>query len=150
MEKNKLYQRLFDQLGNLLGKTGDMDARMATVCAVLHHKLGNVLWTGFYSLKNGELLVRTYQGPLACQVLEKDKGVCWAAINRKQTVVVPDVHHFEGHIACDPRSLSEIVIPVVDKGGNIIGVLDIDSTKPGRFDRTDAAWLEKITGLLHL
>jgi len=150
MNKNKLYQRIYLQLQELLGKTQDIDARMATVSAVLHHKLGMVLWTGFYSLKNGELLVKTYQGPLACQILKKNTGVCWSAVNTQKTVIVPDVHQFKGHIACDPRAKSEIVVPVRDKKGIIIGVLDIDSKVLDRFDKTDAIELEKITGLLFL
>jgi L-methionine (R)-S-oxide reductase len=148
MNKTKLYQRIYLQLNELLLKTGDIDARMATISAVLHHKLGKVLWTGFYSLKNGELLVKTYQGPLACQVLKKNTGVCWTAVNKQKTIIVPDVHQFEGHIACDPHAKSEIVVPVRDKNGIIIGVLDIDSKVLDRFDKTDAIGLEKITGLL--
>ncbi len=150
MNKKKLYQRIYHQLFELLQKTVDIDARMATVSAVLHHKLGMVLWTGFYSLKQGELLVKTYQGPLACQALKKNTGVCWTAVNKKKSIIVPDVHQFEGHIACDPRAKSEIVVPVRDKNKGIIGVLDIDSKVLNRFDETDAAELEKIIGLLFL
>jgi L-methionine (R)-S-oxide reductase len=150
MNRNKLYQRIYLQLAELIVKTGDLDARMATISAVLHHKLGMVLWTGFYSLKNGELLVKTYQGPLACQVLKKNTGVCWTAVNKQKTIIVPDVHQFKGHIACDPRAKSEIVVPVRDKNGTIIGVLDIDSKVLDRFDNTDAIGLEKIAGLLFL
>ena len=123
---------------------------MATISAVLHHKLGKTLWTGFYSLKDGELIVKTYQGPLACQVLKKNTGVCWTAVNKQKTIIVSDVHKFEGHIACDPRSKSEIVVPVRDKNGTIIGVLDIDGKVLDRFDNTDATELERITGLLFI
>jgi L-methionine (R)-S-oxide reductase len=150
MNKEKLYQRIYHQLEELLQRTDDIDARMATISTVLHFKLGMVLWTGFYSLKNGELLVKTYQGPLACQVLKKNTGVCWTAVNKQKTIIVPDVRQFEGHIACDPRSKSEIVVPVRDKNNLIIGVLDIDSKVLGRFDETDATELEKIIGLLLL
>ena len=148
MNKEKQYQRIYKQLEELLRKTSDTDARMATISTVLHYKLGMVLWTGFYTLKNGEMIVKTYQGPLACQVLEKDKGVCWAGINQGKTIVVPDVHLFAGHIACDSRSRSEIVVPVKDKQGKIIGVLDIDSTSLNSFDEIDARNLEKIVALL--
>jgi L-methionine (R)-S-oxide reductase len=96
------------------------------------------------------LIVKMYQGPLACQVLKKNTGVCWTAINKQKTIVVPDVHHFEGHIACDPRAKSEIVVPVHDRNGIIIGVLDIDGKVIDRFDTTDAVELEKITGLLFI
>jgi GAF domain-containing protein len=150
MDRNKLYERIYIQLEGLLRKTKDLDARMATISAVLHHKLGKVLWTGFYTLKNGELLVKTYQGPLACQVLKINTGVCWTAINEQKTMIVPDVHKFKDHIACDPRSKSEIVVPVRNKKGVIIGVLDLDGKVPDRFDNTDAAGLEKITGLLFI
>jgi len=148
MNKEKQYQRIYRQLEELFRVTGDIDARMATVSTVLHYKLGMVLWTGFYTLKNGELLVKTYQGPLACQVLKKNTGVCWTAINEHKTIVVPDVHQFKGHIACDPRSKSEIVVPVRDKDDRISGVLDIDSKIYNRFDDTDAKELEKIIRLL--
>ena len=148
MQKEKQYQRIYRQLEELLRVTGDIDARMATVSTVLHYKLGMVLWTGFYTLKNGELLVKTYQGPLACQVLKKNTGVCWTAINEQKTIVVPDVHQFKGHIACDPRSKSEIVVPVRDNDNRITGVLDIDSKVLNRFDDTDAKELEKIIRLL--
>ena len=149
MNKNKLYEHLYMQLGELLKKTGDLDSQTATISAVLHHKLGRVLWTGFYFLKEGELLVKTYQGPLACQVLKKNTGVCWTAILQGKTIIVPDVHKFDGHIACDPSSKSEIVVPVRDKTGLITGVLDIDSKVLDRFDEVDAAWLEKIVALLY-
>ena len=147
-KKKGRYLRIHQQLEELLKKTADRDARMATIVAVLHHKMNYFFWTGFYLLTNGELIVKTYQGPLACQVLEKDKGVCWAGINQEKTIVVPDVHRFAGHIACDSRSRSEIVVPVKDKQGKIIGVLDIDSTSLNSFDEIDARNLEKIVALL--
>lgn len=152
MEKHKKegrYQRIFKQLESLLVKSSDIHARMATVIAVLHHKLDYYFWTGFYVLGNdGELVVRSYQGPVACQVLEKDKGVCWAGINRKETIIVADVHQFPGHIACDSRSRSEIVVPFRNRQGEIVGVLDVDSKNPGAFDEMDAFWLEKILKLI--
>jgi len=130
-------------------KTRDQDARMATIVAVLHHKMESFFWTGFYLLRDGELIVKTYQGPLACQVLPNHTGVCWAGIDQKKTIVVPDVHKFPGHIACDSRSNSEIVVPVLNKNGAIIGVLDVDSEAYHTFDETDATWLEKIVNLIH-
>ncbi len=104
-------------------------------------------WTGFYLLDKGELIVGPYQGSLACIKLRKDTGVCWAGINKGETVVVPDVHMFPGHIACDSRSNSEIVVPLRDKNGNIIGVLDVDSKEHGSFDDVDAEWLQKILNI---
>jgi L-methionine (R)-S-oxide reductase len=91
--------------------------------------------------------VGPYQGPVACQELEKDKGVCWAGVNGGKTVVVPDVHKFPGHIACDPRSRSEIVVPLI-REGKVIGVLDVDSRELHSFDAVDAGELERIVGLL--
>lgn len=147
--KLRRYERIREQLAGLLIKTPDKDARMATIVAVLHHKFNYFFWTGFYFLKEGELLVKSYQGPLACQILEKNKGVCWASVNQQQTVVVPDVHKFPGHIACDSRSNSEIVVPVKDKNGSILGVLDVDSTEFNSFDEVDAENLEQIVNMIY-
>ena len=152
MDSNKKegrYQRLYDQLEELVKKSNDQQARMATIVAVLHHKMEYFFWTGFYLLKEDELTVNIYQGPVACQILEKNKGVCWAGINRRETVIVEDVHTFPGHIACDSRSQSEIVIPFLDKDGNIIGVLDVDSKDKNSFDNTDGYWLERILKLVY-
>jgi GAF domain-containing protein len=125
-----------------------MISRMATVAAVLHHKMDRFFWTGFYLLNDGKLLVGPYQGPVACQVLAKDTGVCWSGINKEKTIIVPDVEQFPGHIACDSRSRSEIVVPVRNKHGQIIAVLDVDSKHLDQFDKTDAAGLERIVGLI--
>ena len=152
MDSNKKegrYQRLYDQLEELVKKSNDQQARMATIVAVLHHKMEYFFWTGFYLLKEDELTVNIYQGPVACQILEKNKGVCWAGINKRETVIVDDVHTFPGHIACDSRSQSEIVIPFLDKDGNIIGVLDVDSKDKNSFDNTDGYWLERILKLVY-
>ncbi len=149
VNKEARYKRLYEQLQALMSKTSDPDARMATIVAVLHHKMDYFFWTGFYFLVDGELTVRTYQGPLACQVLTPHAGVCWAGIDRQETIVVPDVHKFPGHIACDSRSRSEIVVPVRDLSGNITGVLDIDSKLPASFDDTDALWLGEIVKLIY-
>ncbi|MGI6395137.1 MAG: GAF domain-containing protein [bacterium] len=150
--RNKLfekYERISNQLTELFEKTDDLDARLATVCALLKYKFEKNFWVGFYFLKNGELTVKCYQGPLACQVLKKDKGVCWAAINSGKSLIVPDVSKFVGHIACDSRSKSEIVIPVKDKSGTIIGVLDVDSDKLDSYSSEDLKGLEKIVGQLN-
>jgi GAF domain-containing protein len=142
------YQRILTQLEDLLQKTDFLYARMATVNALLYNKMDNFFWVGFYLLVNGELTVGPYQGSLACQVLKKDSGVCWAAINEQKTIIVPDVHQFPGHIACDSRSRSEIVVPLRNSRNEIIGCLDVDSNKFAAFDETDAFYLEKITLLL--
>jgi len=149
-EKKKAgrYGRIYKQLSELVLKSNSSTARMATIIAVLHHKMDYYFWTGFYMLDNGKMTVNMYQGPVACQILEKDKGVCWAAFNKKNTVLVEDVHTFPGHIACDSRSNSEIVVPYKNKSGEIIGVLDIDSKEPAAFTKVDVEWLEKILGLV--
>jgi GAF domain-containing protein len=121
---------------------------MATITAVLHHKMDYFYWTGFYLLDDGELIVGPYQGSLACIKLKKNAGVCWAGINTGKTVVVPDVHLFPGHIACDSRSNSEIVVPVRNIKGVIIGVLDVDSKEYNSFDEVDAEWLERFVQLI--
>jgi L-methionine (R)-S-oxide reductase len=149
LKKSERYDRLYEQLSGLMKKTPDPDARMATIVAVLHHKMEYFFWTGFYLLKDGELTVQTYQGPLACQVLEKNTGVCWAGFNSGKTVVVPDVHKFPGHIACDSRSNSEIVVPVAGPDGRVLGVLDADSESFGSFDQVDAENLERIVRLIY-
>ncbi len=146
--KKGRYERLYKQLEDLLAKRGNPLSRMATIVAVLHHKMEHFFWTGFYLLDGEQLIVGPYQGPVACQLLEKDKGVCWAGIHREESIVVPDVHRFPGHIACDPRSKSEIVVPVRDAEGKIIGVLDVDSNKVDAFDGEDLVGLERIVSLL--
>jgi GAF domain-containing protein len=143
-QKEGRYKRIFDQLNDLLKDKPNAIARMATIVAVLHNKFDYYFWTGFYLLDEGELIVGPYQGSLACIKLKKNTGVCWAGINLGETVIVADVHDFPGHIACDSRSNSEIVVPLKDKTGNIIGVLDVDSKELGSFDEVDAEWLEKI------
>jgi len=142
------YERIYAQLKDLIeDKSPNLVAAMATVCAVLHHKMSHHFWTGFYFAANvDELHVGPYQGPVACQVL-RDRGVCLHCARTRQPVVVPDVEQFPGHIACDSRSKSEIALPVI-KGGQVIAVLDIDSDKPAQFDEDDVAPLTKILSLL--
>lgn len=148
-KKEGRYLRLYNQLNELVKKSESASPRMATIIAVLHHKMDYFFWTGFYLIENGEMTVNMYQGPVACQVLEKDKGVCWAAFNKKETVMVEDVHQFPGHIACDSRSSSEIVVPLKNRKGEIIGVLDVDSKEKAAFNGVDAKWLEKILELIY-
>jgi GAF domain-containing protein len=148
MSKEKKYIRIKKQIEGLVKDIDNPLSVMATINAILHHKMPGFFWTGFYLLKNGELLVGPYQGTLACIRLKKDTGVCWAGINRRETVVVPDVDKFEGHIACSSLSKSEIVVPVFDKEDNVIGVLDVDSKQPGNFDETDRKYLEEIVRLI--
>ena len=143
------YGRIYKQLAELTSKPGDPLSRMATICAVLHHKMDHYFWTGFYLLNENRLLVGPYQGPVACQELEKDRGVCWAAVNSAAPVVVPDVHAFPGHIACDARSRSEITVPVMDGRKAIRAVFDVDSEQPGAFTDTDSHYLQMIMTLVY-
>jgi L-methionine (R)-S-oxide reductase len=152
MEPNKKegrYARIYDQIALLMKKSNNREARMATVVAILSHKMDYFFWAGFYMLVDGELTVQVYQGPVACQVLEKNRGVCWTSVNLKETIVVEDVHQFPGHIACDSRSKSEIVVPFKNNEGEIIGVLDVDSKEIASFNKMDAEWLERIIGLIN-
>lgn len=148
-KKRQRYQRLHKQIKELLKKSTNINARMSTVVAVLHHKMEYYFWTGFYLLQDGELIVSQYQGPVACMELEKDTGVCWAGINQQKTIVVPDVEKFPGHIACDSRSKSEIVVPLINNKAEIVGVLDVDSKELNSFDEVDKEGLESIIGLIY-
>ncbi|MFT3740195.1 MAG: GAF domain-containing protein [Breznakibacter sp.] len=143
------YERIIVQVRDLIQATDNPISRMATINALLHHKMQSFFWTGFYLLHHGELVVGPYQGPLACLKLKKNTGVCWAGINNGEIVVVPDVHQFPGHIACSPLSRSEIVVPLRDAGNRIIGVLDIDSKDLNAFDEVDRTYLEKLVGMIY-
>lgn len=147
--KENRYKRISKQLAKLIPKTENRIARMATISAILYYKMESFSWTGFYLLNKSELFVGPYQGPVACQKLEKDHGVCWSCINRQKTIIVPDVRKFPGHIACDPRSRSEIVIPLKNNRNQIVGVLDIDSNRLENFDETDELYLEMIAGMIY-
>ena len=147
-KKEGRYSRIYKQLKDLLVLTEDPMARMASVCAVLHHKMDYFFWTGFYLLKEDKLVVGPYQGPLACQELEKDKGVCWAAVSSQSPVVVADVHAFPGHISCDSRSRSEITLPVFNAQGEIAAVFDVDSDQLGSFTSVDQRALSEIMDLI--
>lgn len=143
------YDRIYLQLIDLLKKSNNPISNMATIAAVLSGKMDYFFWTGFYLLQDGKLQVGPYQGSLACIDLAKDTGVCWAGINSAKTVIVGDVHQFPGHIACDGRSQSEIVVPLRNKANEIVGVLDVDSSSKNSFDDTDAYWLERIVELVY-
>jgi L-methionine (R)-S-oxide reductase len=133
----------------LVRKTDNKIARMSTIASILFHKMDDFSWAGFYLLQDDELIVGPYQGPVACQLLEKNRGVCWTGINKQTNIIVPDVRKFPGHIACDSRSRSEIVIPIRDNKNEIIGVLDIDSGRTDNFDEADAIQLERIVSLIY-
>jgi len=149
--KSKKYDRLFLQIEELLQSTKNASSRLASIEAILHHKMPSFFWTGVYLLNDkGELLVHSYQGPIACQKLKKDVGVCWAAINTGETVVVDNVHDFPGHIACNSATKSEIVIPLRNIEGDIVGCFDVDSKEESTFDTIDVVNLEKILSLAYV
>lgn len=143
------YDRIDSQLAELFHKTPDPIARMATAAALLHHKQPHFFWTGFYRVQDDALLVGPYQGPLACAVLPAPDGVCWAGVKRGETVIVPDVEAFPGHVACDSRSRSEIVVPVRDADGEVVAVLDVDAAEPDAFGEVDQVGLERIVGRIY-
>lgn len=147
--KSAKYDRLYQQIKGYVQTTEDIWARLATIEAVLHHKMQAFFWTGVYALVNDELIVRSYQGPVACQKLKHHTGVCWAAVNSGKTVIVPDVELFPGHIACNSLSKSEIVIPIRDRDERVFACLDIDSDQVNAFDQEDEKGLEKILSLLY-
>ncbi|PIE86020.1 MAG: histidine kinase [Bacteroidia bacterium] len=148
-QKQTRYERIYQQVKKLTASVKNPQSRMATIIALLHHKFAYYFWTGFYFLRNGNLEVGAYQGPVACLVLKKDTGVCWAAIKQKKPILVHDVSKFPGHIACNSLSKSEIVIPIYDNNNELTGVLDIDSKELSSFDETDMHELEKIVKLIY-
>lgn len=148
-KKLEKYDRLYEQIKQYIVTTEDIWARLATMEAVLHHKMQTFFWTGVYVLVDDELLVRSYQGPVACQKLRHHTGVCWAAVSSGKTVIVPNVEEFPGHIACNSASKSEIVIPLRDRQGKVFGCLDVDSDRPDAFDEEDEQGLCKILSLLY-
>ncbi|NOY22438.1 MAG: GAF domain-containing protein [Acidobacteria bacterium] len=146
-QKEGRYNRIAVQLEELLKKDGDTISKMATIVAVLHPKMPHFFWTGFYRLVENDLIAGPYQGSVACQVLDPEKGVCRACVDRNESIIVSDVEAFSGHIPCDSRSKSEIVIPVHDREGNVVAVLDVDSDRLNAFDEIDRDGLEKIIAL---
>lgn len=146
-KKQGRYDRIFRQIEQIMPSCANPESRMNTIIAILHHKMDYFFWTGFYFLNNEQLQVKMYQGPVACMQLAKDKGVCWAGINTQKPVLVKNVHDFPGHIACDGRSKSEVVIPLFDKNKKILGVLDVDSDQENAFDEID---VENLTRILQL
>jgi len=149
-QKEGRLGRIYDQLLPMLEKSPNHIAAMATVSAVLHAKMDYYFWCGFYFVKDNELVVGPYQGPPACQILTKPNGVCWASVLQKETLIVPDVHAFPGHIACDSRSNSEIVVPLFNDKQEVWAVLDVDSSQLNSFCDTDAHWLLKIVEQIKL
>ena len=145
--KEERYRALLPQLRSLLEGEDDPVANLANVAAALKETFG-FFWVGFYRVKDGQLVLGPFQGPVACTRIARGRGVCGTAWAESRTLVVPDVDAFPGHIACNSRSRSEIVVPLRRAAGGVWGVLDIDSERPAAFDETDADYLEEIGNLL--
>jgi GAF domain-containing protein len=145
MPRGEAYALLQAQAASLLAGVYDPIAAMSTLSAMLHHGFGH-LWTGFYRVVHPGRLLRVgpYQGSIGCLEIAFGRGVCGAAAAERRTIIVPDVAAFAGHIVCDARAVSEIVVPVAGMTGELIAVLDIDSTEPAAFDERDAKGLEAL------
>ena len=147
MKKEEKYKLLTEQIACLIEGETDQIAIMANVAAAIHETMG-FFWTGFYRVVGDELLLGPFHGPVACMHIGFGRGVCGTAWKQRETIVVPDVEQFPGHIACSSLSRSEIVVPLFDKTGAVSAVLDIDSKDLATFDDTDRVYLEKILALI--
>jgi GAF domain-containing protein len=145
--KAEKYSLLTEQIRSLIEGETDGVAVMANICAAIHDAM-RFWWTGFYRVKDGELVLGPFQGPVACMHIGFGKGVCGTAWKEKRTIIVPDVEQFPGHIACSSLSRSEIVVPIFSENGEVTGVLDIDSKELATFDDTDQQYLERICKML--
>ncbi len=148
-QKRERYRELEEQLASVLEGEHDLLAAMTSVVCLLHNAFPYFYWTGFYRrIAPAELLIGPFQGTLGCLRISYDRGVCGAAARERRTIIVPDVHLFPGHIACDALSASEIVVPILDDGGNLLAVLDVDSTIRDAFDDVDAEGLERLVAMI--
>ena len=148
-EKNQAYEEALARIAALIAQESDWVAAMATVVCELHHSFTYYNWTGFYRVVEPELLkVGPYQGTHGCLQIPFAKGVCGAAARLQTTQLVTDVNQFEGHIACSTTTISEIVVPILNKNGETLAVLDVDSDAPAAFDRLDQKYLEQLADML--
>jgi len=145
--KQEQYESLLPQIKAVVEGEPDLIANLANTCACLKEQF-NWLWVGFYLVKGNELVLGPFQGPLACTRIKKGKGVCGSSWAEKETIIVPDVNAFPGHIVCSSLSLSEIVVPVI-RDGEVVAVLDVDSEKYNEYDETDKKYLEKIVDFMN-
>lgn len=146
-DRRVVYAEIAPQIESLIADEPDLVANLANVAAVLREAFG-FYWVGFYLANDGQLVLGPFQGPLACTRINFDQGVCGHAFTTRETVIVPNVNEFPGHIACSSASRSEVVVPLFDDHGNAVGVLDVDSDKLNDFSDADARGLEKICKLL--
>lgn len=144
--KQEKYLELIPQIKALMEGESDMTANMANICAALKYGM-NFFWVGFYLVKDNQLVLGPFQGPVACTRIHKGKGVCGASWERGEVIIVEDVDRFPGHIACSSLSKSEIVLPIYNSKKEIIGVLDVDSDEYASFDKTDEKYLSEILDL---
>lgn len=147
MDKNKTYQLLVKQVESLIEGEDNPVGQLANAAAMLQEIMG-WWWTGFYLVRDDELHLGPFQGPIACYRIKHGRGVCGTAWKENRTIVVPDVEQFPGHIACSSLSRSEIVVPLHDNDGRVVAVLDIDSKDLDTFDDVDAHWLEEIARII--
>ena len=145
--KQEKYESLLPQIKAVVEGEPDLIANLANTCACLKEQF-NWLWVGFYLIKGNELVLGPFQGPLACTRIKKGKGVCGTSWAEKETIIVPDVNAFPGHIVCSSLSISEIVVPVI-RNGEVVAVLDVDSVKYNEYDETDKKYLEKIVDFMN-
>jgi len=146
-DRKIIYDEIAPQIESLVAGESDLVANLANIAAVLREAFG-FFWVGFYLKKGNQLVLNAFQGPLACTRIEFDKGVCGHAYRTRETVIVPNVDEFPGHIACASASKSEIVVPIFDRQGEVFGVLDVDSDKLNDFSQTDAEGLRRIVKII--
>lgn len=147
VERQVIYDSLVPQIAALVDGEPDLIANLANITAALKEAFG-FFWVGFYLKRENQLVLGPFQGPIACTRIAFDKGVCGAAYTRRETILVPDVEQFPGHIACSSASKSEVVVPVFDRDGQVIMVLDVDSDSLDDFSEADVQGLERIAALI--
>lgn len=146
--KQEQYQNLIPQIENLIAGEEDLIANLANISAALKEQFA-WFWVGFYLVKENELVLGPFQGPVACTRIKKGRGVCGTSWQEAKTILVPDVEQFPGHIACSSLSQSEVVVPLL-KNGEVVGVLDVDSEHLNHFDQEDVVYLEEIVGMISI
>jgi L-methionine (R)-S-oxide reductase len=146
-DKQTQYESLIPQIKALVEGENDLVANLANIAAALKEQFG-WFWVGFYWVKNEELVLGPFQGPVACTRIRKGRGVCGSSWAETKTLIVPDVEKFPGHIACSSLSKSEIVVPII-RNGEVLGVLDVDASELDQFDETDKLYLEEIVALVN-
>lgn len=148
LTKEEKYKQLLPQIKSLVEGEPSLTTNLAQICAAVKFSIDKILWVGFYFVQGSELVLQPFQGPVACSRIKIPQGVCGACVERAESIIVPDVDKFPGHIVCSSLSRSEIVIPVFDKLNKVIAVLDLDSDDYSNFDETDKLYLEELCVLV--